>query len=517
MKTTLGRIAGALGLLLIGTSFITLFATTSVWWLVGKLVLGVALVAVWAFTARGTGTSALRSTFFLSSSVGLLLAFIALLAALNYIVAKKSPTWDVTAKQIFSLSVQTKKTLEGLQRPVKIIAFSEGPAPESAEGLFKRYAQVTDKFTYEVKDPRRAPDLANEYKIHQGQPAAVLVDGEQFTVLNLERLSVPQIAEQELTNGLLRLQAVGTQKLYVLLGHGEIPVQPLNDSEEAIQASLATLNRLLIDEGYAPENLNLVSAGAIPRDASAVLIAGPRGKFADGEVKLLADYLAEGGRLLYFAEPNVETGLEPLLAQYAVQLEPGMVADVKVNPKQPYIIYTPFFSEHEITRTLLREQMNAIFLTARALTLLREDTLPDVKAEPLLTTTPYAWADLNPGEDPQPEEGERTGTLTLAAAVSRPASAPSRRAEETRLVVFGDSDVLTRSLGHPANLNLVFNALAWTTQQVQKITIRPPDRDISTVDLTADQVDAIRVLSMDVLPTGLVALGLIIWLFRRSR
>lgn len=518
MKKTLGTVAGAIGLLLVLTSLVTLFVTIgSLTLFVTKLSLGVALLIFWGFTARGSNSTVVRSAFFFSSSIGLLLAFIAVLAAANYIVAKKSPTWDLTAKKVYSLAPQTQKTVENLRAPVKVIAFVEGPIPEGVEALFQRYARLSEKFTYEFKDPRRAPDLTARFQIRQGQPAAALIEGEQYTMLNLERLQLPQIAEQELTNGLLKLEAVGSQKLYLVEGHGEIPLEPQGDSEEAVAASLATLKRLLGDEGYSPSPLNLIKTGEIPRDASAIIIAGARTKFSEGEKKLISTYLEEGGRLIYFAEAQAESGLEPLLAQYGVQVEPGIVADAKVNPKQPYLVYTPFFSDHEIARALKAQQMNAMFATTRALTLLREDTLPDLKVEPLVLTTPYAWADLNPGENPEPEEGERNGQLTLAAVVSRPAVAQTHRAEETRLVVFGDSDLLAGTLGHPPNLNLVFNSIAWATQQIQKITIRPPDRDISTMDLTNAQLDTIRLLSMDVLPTALLAIGLSIWLTRRSR
>ncbi len=518
MKKTLGSVAGAVGLLLVLTSVITFLVTVgSLVLFAVKLGLGVALLIFWALTAR-TGDSALiRRASYFSSSIGMGLAFIGLLAALNFITARKAPTWDLTAKKIFSLSDQTVKTLEGLKQPVKIIGFFEGPAPEVVENLFKRYQEVGDKFSYEFKDPRKEWELTAKYQIRQGQPAAVLISGEQHSTVSMQRLVTGQLAEQELTNGIIKLQAVGSQKLYILSGHGEVPLEPQAQTEEAMASSLMALSRLLSDEGYAPEQLNLIDAGLIPADASALVIAGARTKFSDGELTLLEQYLNEGGRLLYFAEAQATSGVEPLLAKYGVQVEPGIVADSRVNPNQPYIVYTPFLSEHAISRALKAQQMNVIFATSRALTVLHEDTLPGVKAEPLVLTTPYAWADLNPGENPEAEDGERTGQLPLAVAVTRDVQGEAKRADETRVVVFGDSDLLAGTLGHPPNLNLVFNAVAWATQQVQKITIRPPDRDISTFELTPGQAELIRVIAIDLLPTALLALGLSIWLSRRSR
>ncbi len=519
MNKTLSTVAGAIGLLLTLTSVITLFVTVgSLSLFVTKLGIGLSLLVVWAITAKRNDSALIRSAFFFSSSVGLLVAFIALLTGANFIVAKKAPTWDLTAKRVFSLAPQTMKTLENLKQPVKVIAFVEGPIPEPLETFFQRYASVSDKFTYEFKDPRKAPDLTLKYQIRQGQPAAVLIAGEQHTMLNLQRLGMAQIAEQELTNGLIKLETVGAQKLYFVVGHGEVPLEPTAQTEEAVAQSLVAIKRLLGDEGYAPEGLNLVQRGEVPRDASALVIAGARTSFSGGEIKLIDDYLEHGGRLLYFAEAQVVSGLEPLLAEYGVVIEPGIVADAKVNPDQPYGVYTPFFGEHEIVRALAAQQMNVVFATTRALTVLREGALDNVLAVPLVLTTPYAWVDLNPGEKPQPEEGERVGQMPLALAITRRVSAPNPITGEARIVVFGDSDILAGTLGiTPANLNLVLNSFAWATQQIQKITIRPPDRDISTIDLTDAQLDTVRLLAMDVFPTALLAIGLSIWLTRRSR
>ena len=189
-----------------------------------------------------------------------------------------------------------------------------------------------------------------------------------------------------------------------------------------------------------------------------------------------------------------------------------------MSPEQPYFIGTPFFGVHEITKLLSRAQVNVVFATARAITLLKSGLLPQVATAPLVLTSPYAWIESTPNQNPEPNSGERQGQLTLAALATRAiAGATEARTDEARLVVFGDSELLVGAFGHDPNRNLVMNAFAWATQQTQKITIRPPDRDISTIDLTPEVVSTIRLVSMDLLPTLLIGVGLTIWLTRRSR
>lgn len=521
MKKTLGSVAGGIGLLLTLTSVITFFVTAgSLAPFFVKLGLGLLLIAVWALTAGERAGTWARSAFFYSSSIGLGIAFLGVLVAANFIVAKRTPTWDLTTKKVFSLSAQTENTLKELKHPVKIIAFVEGPVPDQVEALFKRYAALSDKFSFDFKDPRKTPDLTQKYQIRQGQPAAVLISSgptEAHTTLNLQRLGAAQIAEQELTNGLIKLEKVGEQKLYFVVGHGEIPLDPIGEGEDAMLASMVTLKRMLEDEGYAPSALNLIQGGEIPPDASALVIAGARSKFSDNEKKIIGRYLEQGGHLLYFSEAQSEPELGDLLARYGAQIEPGIVADSKVNPEQPYIVYTPFFGDHEVTKLAQKAQQNVVFATSRAITALKEGTLPELTVAPLVLTTPYAWVESSMAENPTHDPEERSGQLVLALAATRPTQGTPRRADETRVVIFGDSDLLTGTFGYEPNRNLVMNAFAWVTQQLQKITIRPPDRDISTIDLTNEKLGTIRLLAMDVFPTLLMAIGLTIWQARRTR
>lgn len=519
---TFGKIAGGLGLLLLLTSPITLFITSgSTTVFLVKAVGGLALLALWAATNGQSLASFTRSAFFYSSSAIISVVFIALLVAANFIAAKRAPTWDLTRKKIYSLSAQTESTLKALKGPVKLITFDEGTPPLTIEDLCQRYAALSEQFSCDFKDPRKTPDLTLKYELRGGQAAGVLVAGEgtpaeSHATLNLARLANPQLGEQELTNGIIKLNAVGTQKLYFTQGHEEWPLQPSAQTEEAAMASLVAITRVLQDEGYAPEPLNLVQRGEVPRDASAVVIAGARSRFTEPEVKALSDFLEQGGRLIYLAEVGAEPGLDPLLAKYGVLVDPGIVADSKVNAENPFIVITPFFGEHPITAPLTKAQANVVLPTTRALTVLKDGTLDGVTTTPIVLTTPYAWLESTVSENPELDSGEKAGTLPLAVVATRPTpGAADKRSDEARLLVFGDSEVMVGAFSY--DRNLVMNSLAWATMQTEKITIRPPDRDLSTIDLTPQLFSTIRLLSMDLLPMLLIGVGLTIWLTRRAR
>ena len=518
---TAGKVLGALGLVLLLSSPFTLFVTTGAVWLAGvKAAVGFVFVgAYFATHYKRLGQFASgKATFFFASTAAMTLLVVALLVAVNYVVAKKSKTYDLTDKKIYTLAQQTRTTLAALKEPVQALGFipANHPAYEALDLLFERYRrEAGGKFQFAFKDPIKNPDLAAKYRLKEGETTVVLTRGqgdkETSTTLNV-------VSEQDLTNALVKINTVGAQKAYFLTGHGEWPLEA--GGAEASEASLSELKRALDQEGYTTEALNLAGKTELPRDASVVVLAGPKSALAEPEVVALRKYLDEGGRMMFFAEMGVEAGVAPLLSAYGVQVDPGVVADNQLAVRGPYVFIAPFLSDHEITRSLKAHQLvNVQFPTARGLTVLREGAAEGVKAEPVVLTSQYAWVETTPDENPQPSPGEKTGQIAVVTASTRNTTqAANKRFDEARLVVFGDSQLLTDGAwGYEPNRNLVLNAAAWTSSQVEKISIRPPDRDISTIDLTPDLLSRIRFVAVDLLPLTLLGTGLAIWLVRRSK
>jgi ABC-type uncharacterized transport system involved in gliding motility auxiliary subunit len=512
-----------LGLLLFFTSPITLFLSSGPLIAGIKAALGLLLIGAWFMTrdtsagpTSGGMASGTRSAFYYSSSTAMAAAVVLLLAGINFIAAKRSKTYDMTAKKIYSLSPQTQQTLKDLKEPVTALGFlpAKHPAYDALEGLFRKYAAESEKFKYEFRDPRKSPDLAAKYQLKEGQTTVVLTKGEAHSSLDV-------LSEQELTNALIKLNTVGQQKVVWVLGHGEFPVdeEPPSADQEASLRNASEFRANLLQEGYTPVALNLSESNEIPRDTAVMIIAAARQKFTDREKKLVEEYLAQGGRLMYFAEALVESGLEDLLEKYGAKIEPGILADDRINPENPYVIISPFFADHEITRHLKSMRMNLELPTARGITVLRQGLLPGVQVVSVATTSPYAWAETTPNDRPHLDDGERAGAIPVVVAATRDTKgAEKKRYDEARVLVLGDAEVLVNALwGHEANRNLVLNGLAWTAAQSAKITIRPPDRDVSTVDITPETMATIRFASMDLLPIVLIATGLVIWLMRRNQ
>lgn len=519
--SVLGKIAGVIGLVVLLSSSYTFFITTgSPWLAAGKAIVGALMIAgFFATNWKQFGQFASRrSTSYVLMTVVSGLFLLGALVGANYIAHKKNKSWDLTDKKIYSLAPQTTQALSGLKEKVEAIAFLPASHPyyDAVEHLLSRYQRESpEKFGYVFKDPKKTPDLAAKYELKEGQTTVVLVRGEgesqSHTTLNV-------ISEQELTNALIKLNAVGEQKVYFVVGHGEWPMTPM-PVPGAEGASLSELVSSLKQEGYSPETLNLAGKTEVPRDAALVVVAGARSKITEPEEALLTKYLDEGGRMLVFAEAMVDGGLDKLMASYGVQVDNGLVTDLQFAVQSPYNVVSLFFGDHEMTELLQKLQMNVQFPSARGLTLLREGLVQGASVKPVVLSSPFAWEELTPNERPELNDGEKSGQITLVAAATRgTASAQARRFDEARLVVFGDSELLVdANWGVEGNRNLVMNAFGWSTNQTNKITIRPPDRDISTLDLDPDMLSKIRFVATDLAPVLLLAVGLAIWQSRRNK
>ena len=521
-KRTLGKILGALGLVALLSAPYSYFVTTgSAWMAGGKAVLGVLLLAGYFATNFGEFNqfASRRSTFYLVSSIATLAVVLVALVAVNYVAAKKNKSWDLTTKKIFTLAPQTRSALTSLHEKVLAYAFlsPKDPDYEQVDRLLRRYRDVApDRFEFVFKDPRKAPDLAQKYHLSEGQTTLVLTRGTGDKETHTTVAVSYGVTEQDLTNALIKLNAVGEQKVYFTTGHGEWPLEP---SEPRDLGAVSELRKSLLQEGYVPGTINLADGKEVPRDAALLVIAGARSKFGKGESEQLAKYLDQGGRVLYFAEAAAEPGLDPLLARYGVQVDPGLVADDVYAIDSPYLVVSHFFGDTELSRDLKKAQYNLQFPTVRGLTALHEGLAEGTQVSPVILTSPNGFEVKAPVENPQRQSGAKAGSIPLVLQSTRAVTSPEgKRNDEMRLVVFGDSEILVDpNWGDEPNRNMVLNAFAWASNQVQKITIRPPDRDISTLDLDPPRLARIRFVSMDLIPLGLLGLGLAVWLNRRNK
>ena len=96
------------------------------------------------------------------------------------------------------------------------------------------------------------------------------------------------------------------RKVYFTQGHGE--KDPTSTERDGYSGIADALKR----ENYAVEKTVLAQQGAVPDDASIVVVAGPKNDFLPPEIDALKKYLDKQGKLLLALDPPDRPDAPPL-------------------------------------------------------------------------------------------------------------------------------------------------------------------------------------------------------------
>ena len=465
-----------------------------------------------------------------SLAAGSVVVVLGILIAINYLSSRHNKRWDLTAAKQFSLSDQTKKVLQGLQKPVHIRVF------DRSEG-FARFRERLDEYQYQSKqltveyvDMERKPTLAGEAKITA--PGTILIDYDGRT----ER--VTSDGEQELTNGLIKVIQGKTHKVYFVQGHGE------HSPEGSDRAGYSTIATSLKNDNFETESIVLAQQKSVPADASVLIVPGPKTDFFPAEVDMLKPFLAKGGKLMLLLDPPDRSDSLPLanliaLAKdWGIDVGTNIVVDVSgMGQLLGTDVSVPVAAKYDTHPITDRFSLLTAYPLARSVTSI-EGGVGGHSAQNLVDTSKNSWAEsdikrlMTSGQvERELDKGDKAGPVSLAAAVSATASdvtapaattgdSPTKPADapkpETRMVVFGDSDFVTNGyLGIPGNRDLFLNSVNWLAQQENLISIRPKDPEDRRVSLTADQAKLIFWLSILIIPGLILAAGVQTWWRRR--
>jgi gliding motility-associatede transport system auxiliary component len=464
-----------------------------------------------------------RQARFGSLAIASILVVLGILVAINYLSNRHNRRWDLTAASQWTLSDQTKKVLQGLNKPVRVTVFARTED-------FDRFRQRLDEYTYQSKqlqveyiDPEKRPSMAERLKENALGTVVLEYEG------RVQR--VTSEAEQDLTNGLIKVVQGKEPKVFFVQGHGE------RDSNGSDGTGFGGITQELKSDNFAIESLVLLQQD-IPADAAVVVIAGPKSDLLEPEVNKLKAYLAKGGKLMVLIDPPQRADAPPqsnllaLLKDWSVDvgtnavLDPmsqlrGTQADVPVAAQYPY---------HPITNTF---RMLTAYPYARSVKPI-EGAPNGRTATTIIQSGVNSWAETDlktlttKGEArPDFEKGDIKGPVSLAVAVNAPVGdsttpaatdGPDANANkpETRLVVVGDSDFASNAVaGMGGNRDMFLNMVNWLAQQENLIAVRPRNPADRRITMTAGQDRMIFWFAMIILPGLIFVAGIQAWWRRR--
>lgn len=521
MKQLLDRIAPYLpwfGLLLMAIGAVAYFVTRQ-WDLATNIPLASGLLLLLLFAvARPDDVRQLMSgrQARYGTSTFLSVVFFAVIGILLYYITSQNPDWryDATATNEFTPLSETVELLQSLDKPVHVIGFYGQQAsfqkPE-AQKLLDSLKAYTSQLTYEFVDPNQNPLLAQEYELAvDGRLVFTSGEGED----QVYAVS-PSLSDTDIHASLLKIINPVTKKLYIATGHGERAI----DDQDVL--GLSTIKELLEEAGFTIETLNLFVEGAVPADATAVLLIDQQAPMTPAEVFALRDYLNRGGTA-FIARDVIDSDGRALAEEDDLNImlqEDWGVAfrnDIVVEPLyvqagQQFSFLAAEYGFSTITQDM--DQYGTAFDLARSIEL---TPVEGVVQTSLASTSQDSWGEtdfelLSTQGALAPDPEDAAGPLTVAASLEKTETG-------SRLVVFGDADFASNNmvlLG--GNSLMITNALNWLADDELSVQLTPRETITRQVLISQSQLGLLQVMSVCLGPSIMAVIGIVVWYTRRQK
>ena len=450
---------------------------------------------------------------------------------------------DWTKTHLYSLSETTRKLVTGLKKPVRVTVFMDRDSRlyTPVSEILSRYRALSPKIEVEELDPKRNPAraeaLVREFGIRQS--TVVFRSGDRKKYVEEDKLAdydysgmqtgrgAPEMkafkGEEAFTSAILAVTEDKTPHVYFSSGHGEASLESAERGR-----GLSDAKQLLERDNLSVAKWESLGKDAIPADADAVIVAGPRTAFLPPEADALAKYVAAGGHAFLLLDPVLPSpgsppadfGLGSLLAANGVKLG----TDIVIDPANalPLVgaetVFANHYGSHPIVRSLAEGGIPVILPLARSVS--KADPVPPgVTVTNLLETSPDGWGETSLAhleEQVKKDPSDTPGPVSLAVAVG-PAEGDKAAAGKGRLVVAGNSRFASgEGLSNSGNANLFLNSIHWLTGVEKQIGIAPKTLEQASLALTQSQVRRIGLFAVLGLPALAVLLGVYVWYRRRD-
>ena len=262
----------------------------------------------------------------LNRSAQILLS-VALIFALNYLSALYFTRIDLTDSGRYSLAPESRAYIGELKEPVDIIITipRDPDVPELVQihhhldKLLRAYtaaSQIDGRTMIRVeyvdiyRQRARAQELANKYRLNQENLILVARGDRSREIRQADLYEVDDgeikgfQGEKAITSAIIDVASDTTQKLYFLVGHGEMRLDDVDPLR-----GLSQLENFLRERNYALATLDLAIEPSVPEDADLIVVPSPQASLLPEEVEKLRRYMSgRNGRMIVLVDRGRRTG-----------------------------------------------------------------------------------------------------------------------------------------------------------------------------------------------------------------
>jgi len=454
----------------------------------------------------------LRFQLFVQNSFFVVL-FLILVILLGYLASQYRYTKDITQANHNILTQGSVNVLKQMKEPVNITVFATKDDASSGDNFRKGMIDFVARYQRDKKNvhlkfinPSEEPKLAQDAGIKND--GEIIVEYQKRT----EHLT-PPIAEQEMTNVLVRLSRTNQQPLMYLDGHGERNLIGIKNQD------IGEFGKQLEKKGFKFANPDLTILPTVPNNGAMLVIAGPQVDVSEVEAKKIKAYLEAGGNLLWLLDDDNLHGLKNIAEYLGLQVSPGIALDMASAQYgvDARVSFASLYGEHAITNNFM---LRTLFPEAHQVMAQGTDE-NGWKVSKLVEVAPNGWLTaVKLAKDAKPTFNEKTdqrGPINIGVALERTYGKKGQR-----IVVMGNGNFLSNTfITNGGNLDFGINIVNWLAGDDKLITIQPmPLKDIN---ITIPDTDSGRIVAWTVfhgfqyfIPLALIIAGFYLWWKRRK-
>ncbi len=428
-------------------------------------------------------------------------------------------SYDISSTKLYSITSNTKVVVNALEQDVTIYwVVQSGEEDDVIDNLLSKYDSLSDHISVVKKNPDVYPTFTQQYTDETVPNNSLIVEsGDRSRYISYDDIYVQETnvysysyntsfdGEGAITSAIDYVVNAEQPKLYTLTGHGEAELpSTFQDEVEKDNIEIDSLSLLTVDE--------------IPEDAACILIYAPSSDISEEEKKMLADYAADGGKLLVMAgttEDGLLTNLYSLLADYGVEAAEGIVIE---GDRDHYAFQTPYallpeMNSDSITDSLIDANYTPILPIATGLTVGSNNGNGTVTT--LLTTSDAAFskADGYNLTTYDKEEQDTDGPFALGVSITT--------ANDGSIVWFTSSVFLEdmyNAYSSGANVDLAMNALSSQVGESEAMAIRSKSLNYNYLTISDSASSLLKTVLIGVFPLCYLGIGIaVIWRRRRNQ
>ncbi len=444
----------------------------------------------------------------------------------------KYTMFDLSRKDIFTLTDTTKEYLKSLEDDITIITLTNANAKTDGDlqKLLKVYESENSHISLMTVDSAKRNDIVTKYVSDVQSPSnnsVVVVCGDKFKFIDykdmVEAVEIDNSSsyqyieydmEGEITRAIDYVTSDQSTKAYVLTGGGK---SGLGLTEYAIEKQNIDVEELDIrDEGEIPEDADLVIISCVTKDLS------------DNEFEQLNAYMDRSGTLFIAEEyESLKTGAklenyDALLERYGMSVE-----HVTVLEQSSSYYYTsdtggfpfqvkPVLRKHDITNQFIEKDRDFLLIMSDKIDIKEKK---NVEVIPLMESSGTAYYKSKSDGSMAKQNTDPSGTYTYVAAAIETLESGA----QSKLIYSAAFNLLNREYTDAINDTLANNnasfvveSMKWLTGQEDTVYVDSKSKSYNRLIYVKDVEKKIGYLTVGI-PVAVLLFGGVVWYRRRKK